>query len=79
MELLNVEDRYVGYWMVRLATCRADRTNNLARHKRWIEHQIDAAVRKATWQPEPQPVDEKSEPLTVEQARARVELLKRSL
>jgi hypothetical protein len=79
VELLNVEDRDVGFWMVRLATCRADRTNNLARHKSWIERQLDAAVQRGTGKVNPKPVEEKSTPISLEQAKAKVELLKAAL
>jgi hypothetical protein len=85
LELLDrrtPEGRELGYLATRLATVHAEKTNDRAGLRRMLEERIAAVVKRATRQYEPQDVERQTEsakPLTVEQARARVELLKASL
>jgi hypothetical protein len=78
------EGRELGYLYMRLSTMHAEKTSDPVALRRSLERRIDAVVKRATRQHEPQDVErqrktESAKPLTLEQARARVELLKASL
>jgi hypothetical protein len=81
MELLDPKTsagKELGYLLVRLSTLDAERTSDRAGLRRSLERRIDAIVQRASGQQKPQPVAE-SAPISLELARARVELLKKSL
>jgi hypothetical protein len=86
INMLNPKDsqeREVGLWLFRLSTAHADKPKHLARHKQWIEGKLQAAIRRATGQQEQQPAAQQrvveSAPMSLEQAKARTEVLKASL
>ena len=88
MEINNLnpndpQQREIGYWVFRLATAHADRTHNFSRHQRWLRNKLRAAIQRATGQHDQEiaqpPRAAEAEPISLEQARAHVELLKMSL
>jgi hypothetical protein len=86
INMLNPKDsqeREVGLWLFRLSTAHADKPKHLARHKQWIAGKLQAAIRRATGQQEQQPAAQQrvveSAPMSLEQAKARTEVLKASL
>jgi hypothetical protein len=83
LELLNPstpEGRELGYLLVRLATAHAGKSSNPAALRRSLERWIAAVVKRSSVQDEPEhnraaePV-----PMTLEQAKAQIQLLKMTM
>jgi hypothetical protein len=86
LELLDLhtpEGRELGYLAVRLATVHAEKTSNRVALRRSLERRIDAVVKRATRQHEQQDTEHQRTvelaPISLEQAKARTEVLKASL
>jgi hypothetical protein len=73
------EGRQIGYLMLRIATAHADESPDPEAHMRRLEQRLHSALearmpRRQANSPQPEP-----EPISLELAKARVELLKASL
>lgn len=86
MELLDPKTstgKELGYLCLRLSTLAAERAADPVGLRKTLERRIDAIVRKATKQQEPQSAKHlrtvESAPISLEEAKARIELLKASL
>ena len=77
----NPEAKDVGYWAFRSATSHADRPVNRSEHQRWLNQNLDAAIRRfepketvaRSEEPKPEPA------ISLEQAQAKAWVLKASL
>jgi hypothetical protein len=78
----NPQQRAIGYWMFRLATAHADRPRDLKSHTQWLERKLRSAVGAIEQNQQHSSAGSrdhtekaKSEPVSLEEAKARTAVL----